>query len=1007
MSNISEYVNNLQILTKRNLEILKGLNQAFYTKADYIRVDINDEQYIIPSFISLESKINSLEDNFNQLVNAPKTGDAVFDFNGNTQKIEVKGYSNTPKPVFDENTSIDDIYTEFSYKDDKLFDLCTPQPFVKIDISSIPTDIQQVNVRKIVLKSDVLKDQVNKELAKLACKKQLYSDVVVKLYDFEKGKDYIVYDKVYDLPVRDNIGVGTYKILSVDSKLDSSNLDFIKRYNLKLDGLFYYVQEETLQKKLVIGDNLVTNNDRVRLVIEDINYNSNEITVCVADGGYADLTRYDQNIDLGTLKYLPPQDWNSYKFVNIPLEEDQYIYIFIAPIERTSKIQSNWSYGILFNVFNLSCNINGNVVYYKDYYDKFVYNIGDTIYGIASLFDKSFLNINALKYKSLLDYKPVIDGNSLKVVEIDKHLYESENIEKLYDLYNQKQNLKQELENINKDINDTQSKVNGNFYDRKKDSNIYSDQIQSLNDNKVSILENLNTVMTDISNIANDSVSPVSNPKYRVRGFFNYKAVKDATNVDVVAIDCQYRYRNIVKETGQAITITGDDIFSDWNQCSVIYNKRRPVVDADHDSVSYDYDGDSTNINEISFNQIDIPIQQGEKVDIRLRCIYSTGQPFVETMSSWSDIYTIEFPEELYRDITVLDIIQENNTDIKNNQYDIVLKKYGIIDHVEDSVIDQNITFFHNPLHISSGFYTDERRIIPLFDKLKDLTDQLLILQDEVHDTNTNNLTVSVISEDYETNILPFINNRHVVSSYISNTNGADGYAKTSDLCIYITNKSSRTVRIYSIFPNGDSKECININSKCKYDVRDYITSDTAVYFVEPTPVSLSSRTGEDKTTGQLYNQLLYFRLNKISDGTPYYIPAKYSRRGNYLLGTTAVSNQPSKGGSTLFPMFSRDLNGGNSIQSTLCIPNSSTESYIILKPNDSIQVPIRFLYNLDVEHTYTEKTISFDIRTSLYRDPTNYTITVGANYRDLLKKDQAPQSDSVLTNNLTYKPMR
>ena len=47
------------------------------------------------SFLSLENKINALRDDFENLVNAPKTGEAHFTFDGSSKVIELKGYNNT------------------------------------------------------------------------------------------------------------------------------------------------------------------------------------------------------------------------------------------------------------------------------------------------------------------------------------------------------------------------------------------------------------------------------------------------------------------------------------------------------------------------------------------------------------------------------------------------------------------------------------------------------------------------------------------------------------------------------------------------------------------------------------------------------------------------------------------------------------------------------------------------------------------------------------------------
>ena len=81
---LTEYLTEIQELTKKNLEILKALNNSFYTKSEHLSVTIDNTNYVIPSFISLENKLNMLEDNLENLVNAQRTREAAFKFNSNT-----------------------------------------------------------------------------------------------------------------------------------------------------------------------------------------------------------------------------------------------------------------------------------------------------------------------------------------------------------------------------------------------------------------------------------------------------------------------------------------------------------------------------------------------------------------------------------------------------------------------------------------------------------------------------------------------------------------------------------------------------------------------------------------------------------------------------------------------------------------------------------------------------------------------------------------------------------
>lgn len=86
-----------------------------------------------------------LQDNFENLVKAPETCEAYFNFDGNTRAIEVRKYSHVPDsvslPLVDTfNTEHNNIFKDF----------LTPVPYINLDLPTLPNDIVEVNVKKIV-----------------------------------------------------------------------------------------------------------------------------------------------------------------------------------------------------------------------------------------------------------------------------------------------------------------------------------------------------------------------------------------------------------------------------------------------------------------------------------------------------------------------------------------------------------------------------------------------------------------------------------------------------------------------------------------------------------------------------------------------------------------------------------------------------------------------------------------------------------------------------------------
>ena len=388
----------LQKLTQTNLEILQSLNDSFYTKQDHLYADINDTKYVIPSFLSLENKINMLEENFNNLVNAPASGEAYFNIDGNSRAIEVKSYSNTPNSL--KLNEVNDFIVDDT-NINILKSLLTPAPKVRFNIPNIPNDIVTVNVKKIMAKSDALKESLhsliqkeNKSGVMEECTSVTYkySDMVYLLDSYKKDVDYIEYDQLMRLPIRKNIGSGTYIVDSIISDIVDDNLDNYITLKIKTDltgseyseymkSLTYKLFDDTIERKLSVGDYLTNYDGTTKFQISDIKPSSNTITLKVVNGEFANiigvsLYDYTKGInDWSKLRFFSPIDFDEDKYIDVTLDDTQYVFIAVAPVNDRMNVQSSWGEGVLINSYKL---INGEESF-EEYYKKNVKNIGELI----------------------------------------------------------------------------------------------------------------------------------------------------------------------------------------------------------------------------------------------------------------------------------------------------------------------------------------------------------------------------------------------------------------------------------------------------------------------------------------------------------------------------------------------------------------------------------------------------------------------------------------------------
>ena len=994
MANIADYISQLQTLTQRNLDLLTAINESFFTKREHLQVQLGTTQYVIPSFISLENKINALQENFENLVSAPKTGEAIFNIDGNSKQIELKGYTNTPHKADIDPAKIKGYSVE---NRDVFKDFMTPTPFIKLDLSGIDNDISHINVKKVTFLSEELKKIVtdNESDSSSAIKKQSWSDLYKILSLYKEDVDYIMYDTLYRMPLRENMGYGNYTIKSIDK--DEVDSDLYEYITVTIyEELKYTQYDGTIESYLKVGDMLVTYDDSAKLEIIEINNSTRQLKLKVVNGDYLNLGEDPENnlsSDMCKLKFFSSVDYESNKYINVPLEEDQYVAIFLAPTNDRMNIRAPWGDGILINTYNLT-DETSQTTNFKDYYNENVRNIGDILNEISASMSTTITQFTQTQFNTFTKYKPVINKDDIKVVQINTHLNNSTTVQNIRSLYAQKQEYNKQLEEVKTQISSLTSTLSEiSFNDTTGVRNSYVSQLSQYNSKQEELLSSITKISNEIATTANDSVVPIESAKYRIRGYFDWSSITDDLiqeyKDNIKGIRLQYRYKNQDLSTSTAISMNNGFVFSDWNNMAGFDLKKTPIYENGAYKFKYkQYDNsqDNGSQNEPSFNQIDIPISQGETVDIRLKIVWDFGYPFIETTSDWSDIVNITFPDEYLKDVQVTDIIDENNKDIEDNRFKNILQDQGVTSHINDMVTDQNETYYHQPDHIASGFYTEERRIIPLRDKLTEINTAIQSLQDTVQGTNNTNLKVAVLVDGIENTVYTGRENSIILPAYTS-VETSDMYS--TQVTIQITNNSSHVAYLYSIFPSNTSGDLehgslslYNRNGNSDYIVVDEEENLGGVW----TWCSSANNTNGDYIAQRL-NQWITFRVKNPADGSMYY-------------GKTNDNNTNQQSYKKDLQYSSQNGDVDNTLyiyphiddEEDLIINNANLYSYMALAPNESLIIPLNVHYKLTGQDAEGKdllsisRYIAFDLRSSLYLNPNTYIVKFTAPYEETVQ---------------------
>ena len=993
MANINDVLINIQDLTNKNLKILEALNDSFYTTREHISLELNNSTYTLPSFISLENKINTLSDNFYNLINAPKTGEAAFVFDSGTQKIQMKSFTNTPLPL--DTPTLGELFEV--EQNDVLKDFLTPMPYVKWDISSLPADIKYINVKKLIPKNDILRNRIS-SLTDIT-----YGNVYKTLADMTEDTDYVVYDTLVRCPLKNGIADGEYTIASVSDKTINTNLD--EFYTIKLnENLTYKIKNGTIQKDMKVGDKLVTVDDKTGFEIIELSKEKKELYVQVLGGAYYDLTVYDPvtNLDSSKLRILQETTELSDSYLKIPLEEDSMIVVFVAPVNELN-VQAPWSNGLIINTDNLSTTYNDVQYRFRDFYNIFVNNIGDTLMEVSAMMSNYLNNYTKAEWDNISSMKPTIDPDCLKIVPVSTHFATSEPVEKIRKLYQQINDVKQQISAQVAKVAALNQKAASTTYSASSGiSQLTQANIASANTELTNLRNTECALEMELSTTANSITSPIEEDKYRIRGYFDYDSFQSTnSSPDIVKIELQYRYRTTGQYADRSLSLNnGKFIYSEWISMDSPYRKK--LADNDGFRMVYELEPNNNLNDEPSWNQIDIPISQGEYVEMKLRVLYDLGRPFVEAWSDWSDTIEYTFPAGFVFQKSINSIIKENNEANYQNMINNTLSANGITNHVSNQVPSDGsgIVYYHQPDNIASGFRNEStNQVISLRDKLFDMTNKINELETLVLGLETP-IEVSIAQGANEYLISPYNNNTIIVPNYDNNPNQYDDKWRFVQYILRIKNISQSPVRLYSLFRGPSGSELIDTNIGSIGDINDYIYAEDTLQLSPKLIVA-------DEIQEQVRNQVLYFRVRDAYDHTLYYGEGNQLNANNKLCGNRGDDNAndgyihyisaaaPTEAGAMLYPVLKNI--------SDISIPANSTQNYYKLNIGESLEIPLTFDYYLTSGSdglNKIEKTIAIDLKYSLYQDTVNYKILFKAT-----KQVQSAEliQDAITADTITY----
>ena len=889
-NSLKEYYIKLQGMYNNAVNMLTAINQSLSTSSSEVSItlDNNDNSQTvvrIPSFLYLENKLEQLETNFEALFEMPQSGEAWFNNNANMFKLELlKGNTAPIIPEFSTNN----IFANTKYNN--IFkDLVNPKTYLKLNISNLPNNIEKMYMKKFVF------HDVNLYNMLLTKNIQSYNDCVDALYNYINGVDYEVYDTELKLPIKKSEFNSSFKIVEIPT-LDSGNpwTDVVSSdshnhlcYKIRLNTLTYTdAEDDSIQFSLKKGDLLTLKDANVIYKVKNVTYNignteeSNECLVIIEEYiGHIALQTFEENQNMVLSIYN--ENYNEFHYVEIPLEENPYICVFIGNIYN--NVRSLLSKPILLNLNTIYMkDEHGNLIYkdnenspftYIEYYNKYCKNIGDLMLGFIETTYPQLSNYSKAEIYNLETSNEIqelvsstIDNEKiLQVQQINDHLTDDITAENIVNLHKEKSEINTQLSSLQSNINQVYTQLtstdfsqNNNISQESLRSQLqdYYSQRNELQKQQISIVDNIN--------ILKGNSKGLDNIKFRIRGVSDVSLLEQylhdnyGKNCDLIGLEIEYKYKSINSNTTK-VSVINSNTFTDWNRQTNIDKERKLTHDLNGNyTITYE-DYNLTN-NVIKWNQFDIPITQGEDVIIRIRYKYCIGQPFINIYTPWSSELTIAFPAQLTESTELSDIISINDNDSIQAGFNSTLINEGYQEHISNKTIDNSQIFYHQPENIYSGFNTPENKLISLKDKLSSMMNDLNEYKSLINNELNSDYKVYL---EYDNNKIEIFNTNETNISINSDNNIIQDKFIKKKMNLVFTNTGSIDIKFYSIFP-GDVNMPLLLTDQQFYS--EYILN------YERVPLLYGdSNVPFENIYYQTLGQWIYFRQNNPFSKKEYY----------------------------------------------------------------------------------------------------------------------------------------
>ena len=920
-NSLTQFLQQLLRVQSNSMEIVSSLSEITQSTANSVFITLTDQtgataSYELPTIGAMQNNINRIDNNFNLLIGQSGSAVTVRLADGTFRKV-------IQANLFQEPPAIGSLLvpSTFNQKSNWFFEnFLNPLLYVSFDITNyVQYNTSQVAYKRIIINVD---STAASQYFDNNYKGRNDVDYNTLLTDLANNSiTYFVDDNIANLPVSIARYSGSFDVISYNDELMTVTQSTgqtvqqkVRKY--QLSTLKYTDNLQSYQNTVMLkpGDNLTVGLSTIYQVVS-VDPSTNNVVLKMTSGTESIPTGVGVlNIAVSSFSIKEAQ-------INVGFDERQIV--FIKGIDRDTNLTTvNFSPGAAFHSNDLSITLpDGTTTTLDVFYKQQVMDFGTSLLTLAK--EGSIPSVYGLAPDP-----PRLTATNFQVVLSNSQKQDTQSINNIKTLISQKNTLSAELTQLQTAISNTRQNLNTTKFNTDTEKQAVQNQLTALINKQTSTTNLYNSTVASLSSIASSPPSELSAPEYRVRGFFPIPDPKSSTQTldqQVVQFIVAYRYlRNdgtvpgtqeidFVDNTGQQVKA----YFSNWTEVpsklrSKVYDSSLGIyVWATEDVTS----GDSVNI-----NQVDIPISQGEQVEIRIKSVSEAGWPTNPITSDWSSSVVIPFPSSLTTDTEITAGLSSAMLEQARVNFNQDLSTMGLPTHLSTSFVKSDTYYAHTSDAISSGFFNPDGSIITLYQQLVNMSNQIAALQATIQNAQ-GSLSVYIVDPSGQKYVVSNNTLIDLFAGYYLDTvnalpaNQQKGAIITSVYQLVIQNVAASPLQLVSLFPGGLDTGLPNSSTS---GTTDYQTSRQ----YDKVAISLSaldaSKTANNLTyqtapfqSAQVLSQYLYVRATDIGLKNSLIASGGSGTANNSLYPDLQLSNPVSSS-------FVYDLAGGASSSGNL-----------------------------------------------------------------------------------------